>query len=82
MGVLGGKVAFITGAASGMGEAAARRLAAAGALWYLTRGADERVAAAMSGLIGVAVVGGVSGFSRVRARRRWEAAWDAYATSK
>ncbi len=31
MGVLDGKVAFVTGAASGMGEACARRLAAAGA---------------------------------------------------
>jgi hypothetical protein len=57
-------------------------LAAAGVLWYATRGADERISASMSGLIGVAVVGGVNGFGRARARRRWEAAWDAYATGE
>jgi hypothetical protein len=57
-------------------------LTAAGILWYAARGADEKVAASMSGLIGVAVVGGVNGFSRARARRRWEAAWDAYATAE
>jgi hypothetical protein len=57
-------------------------LATAGALWYTARRADEKVAASMSGLIGVAVVGGVNGFSRAQARRRWEAAWDAYATAE
>lgn len=54
-------------------------LAAAGVLGYATRGAGEKVAASMSGVVGVAVVGGVRGFGRARARRRWEAAWDAYA---
>jgi hypothetical protein len=57
-------------------------LAAAGVLWYVTRGAGENVSASMSGLIGVAVVGGVTGFGRARARRRWEAAWDDYATGE
>ena len=57
-------------------------LAAAGTLWYVTRGAGEGVSASMSGLIGVAVVGGINGFGRARARRRWEAAWDAYATGE
>ena len=33
----------------------------------------------LPGLAGVAVVGGVNWFGRVRARERWEAAWDAYA---
>jgi hypothetical protein len=57
-------------------------LAATGALWYVTRGADERISASMSGLMGVAVVGGVNGFSRAQARRRWQVAWDAYATGQ
>jgi hypothetical protein len=56
-------------------------LAAAGVLWYVTRGADGRISTSVSGLIGVGVVGGVNGFGRAQARRRWEAAWDAYATS-
>jgi hypothetical protein len=57
-------------------------LAVAGVLGYATRGDGEKLAASMSGMVGVAVVGGVSSFGRVRARRRWEAAWDAYAKGR
>jgi hypothetical protein len=54
-------------------------LVAACGLWYLGRGAGEGVSLVLPGLAGVAVVGGVNWFGRVRARERWEAAWDAYA---
>ena len=57
-------------------------LVVAGGLWYLTRGAGEGASVYLPGLVGLAVVGGVSWFGRVRARERWEAAWDAYATGE
>ncbi len=56
-------------------------LAAAGVLGDAGRKADERIAAWLSGLIGVAVVGGVDWFRRARSRRGREAGWDASATS-
>jgi hypothetical protein len=55
-------------------------LAAAFGLWYLGRGAGEGVSLFLPGLVGVAAVGGVNWFGRVRARERWKAAWDAYAS--
>ena len=57
-------------------------LVAAGGLWYLTRGASEGASLYLPGLVGLAVVGGVSWFGRVRSRERWEAAWDAYTTGE
>jgi hypothetical protein len=57
-------------------------LAAAGGLWFLTRGAGEGVSLGLTGVAGLAVVGGVNWFGRVRTRQRWEAAWDAYATDE
>jgi hypothetical protein len=54
-------------------------LAAACGLWYLGRGVGEGASLFLPGLAGLAVVGGVNWFGRVRARERWEAAWDHYA---
>jgi hypothetical protein len=55
-------------------------LVMAGGLWYLTRGAGEGISVWLPGLVGLTVVGGVNWFGRARARERWEAAWDAYAS--
>lgn len=57
-------------------------LAMAGGLWYLTRGAGQGVELWLPGLMGLTVVAGVIGVGRARARRRWEAAWDAYASDE
>jgi hypothetical protein len=54
-------------------------LAGALGLWYAGRGAGAGAPQWLPGLMGVAVAGGVTWFGRVRARERWEAAWDAYA---
>jgi hypothetical protein len=57
-------------------------LAMAGGLGYLARGAGEGVSFWLTGLVGLSVVSGVNWFGRVRARERWEAAWDAYASDE
>jgi hypothetical protein len=57
-------------------------LAVAGGLWYLGRGVGEGTSLYLPGLVGLAVVGSVNWFGRVRARERWEAAWDAYAADE
>lgn len=57
-------------------------LAVAGGLWYLARGAGEGIDLWLPGLVGLTVVGGVNWLGRARARRRWEAAWDAYASDE
>ena len=49
-------------------------------IWYLTQGAGEGLSVWLPGLIGLTVVGGVNWFGKARARERWEAAWDAYAS--
>lgn len=49
------------------------------ASWYVFSGVGSYEALLLPGLFSLATVGGVVGFSRVRARARWEAAWDAYA---
>jgi hypothetical protein len=49
------------------------------ALWYALSGVGSYEALLMPGLLSLVVGGGVVGFSRVRARERWVAAWDAYA---
>lgn len=51
-------------------------------LWYLTRGAVAGLEWWLPGLVGLAAVSGVVGVGRARARRRWEAAWDAYASDE
>jgi hypothetical protein len=55
-------------------------LVTAGGLWYLTRGTGEGISVWLPGLVGLTVVGGVNWFGRARARERWEAAWEAYAS--
>jgi hypothetical protein len=57
-------------------------LAVAGGLWCVTREAGEGISLGLTGLTGLAVVGGVTWFARARARERWEAAWDAYASGE
>lgn len=61
-------------------------LAGAFGLWYAGRGMGTGVGARLGvspqwlpGLMGLAVVAGVSWFGRLRARERWQAAWDEYA---
>jgi hypothetical protein len=49
------------------------------ATWYVFSGAGSYEALMLPGLFSLALVGSVVGFHRVRARARWEAAWDAYA---
>ncbi len=57
-------------------------LAMAGGIWYLTRGAGEGVSLWLPAVVGLAAVGGVNWLGRARARERWEAAWDAYASDE
>jgi hypothetical protein len=57
-------------------------LAAAGGFWYLERGIGAGTSLFLPVLVGLAAVGSVNWFGRVRARERWEAAWDAYATGE
>ena len=57
-------------------------LALAVGLGYSGRGAGEGRSLFLPGLAGLAVVGGVNRFGRVRARRRWEAAWDTYSAER
>jgi hypothetical protein len=49
------------------------------ALGYVSSGVESLV---LLGLLFLGVVAGVVGFGRVRARARWEAAWDAYAAQE
>jgi high-affinity Fe2+/Pb2+ permease len=51
---------------------------AAGPLWHGLSNVDPFQALLLSGLLSLAVVAGVLGYSHVRARARWEAAWEAY----
>jgi hypothetical protein len=57
-------------------------LVMAGGLWYLAQGAGDGLRWWLPGLVGLSVVSGVMGVGRARARRRWEAAWDAYASDE
>ncbi len=51
-------------------------------LGYVSSGLDRFDSWLVPGLAVLAVVGGVVGFRRVRARQRWEAAWEAYAAQQ
>jgi hypothetical protein len=51
-------------------------------LGYILSGFDRIDPWLIPGLAGLAVVVGVLGFRRVRARQRWEAAWEAYAAQQ
>lgn len=57
-------------------------LAMAVGVWYLTREAGDGLSLWLPGVVGLATVGGVRWFGRARARGRWEAAWDAYASDE
>jgi hypothetical protein len=57
-------------------------LGAAGGFWYLERGIGAGTSLYLPVLVGLAAVGSVNWFGRVRAHERWEAAWDAYATGE
>jgi hypothetical protein len=57
-------------------------LALAVGLGYFGRGAGESLSLFLPGLAGLAVVGGVNWFGRVRTRGRWEAAWEAYVAER
>jgi hypothetical protein len=52
---------------------------AAVALWYVLSGARSYETLVFPGLVSLALVAGLVGFGRIRARERWNAAWDAYA---
>jgi hypothetical protein len=52
------------------------------ALGYVLSGVGSYEALLILGVLCLVVGGGVVGFSRVRARERWEAAWDAYAAQE
>jgi len=52
---------------------------AVGASWYVSSSVGSYEALLVPGLFSLALVGSVVGVHRVRARTRWEAAWDAYA---
>jgi hypothetical protein len=49
------------------------------ALGYVSSGIESQL---FLGLLFLGVVAGVVGLGRVRARARWEAAWDAYAAQE
>jgi hypothetical protein len=73
---------------SGRGELLVSRIAlmtgplAVVALWYVLSGVGSYEALLIPGFLSLVLGGGVVGFSRVRARERWEAAWDAYAAQE
>jgi hypothetical protein len=52
------------------------------ALWYVFPGFGSLEARLLLGLLSLALVGSLVGFSRVRYRARWKAAWDAYAAQE
>ena len=54
----------------------------AGVLGYELSGMDRLEAVMIPGFMSIAVVGGVLGFTRLRTRGRWQAAWDAYAAQE
>ncbi|MGP0065956.1 MAG: hypothetical protein ACLQGP_20445 [Isosphaeraceae bacterium] len=55
---------------------------AAGVAWCVLSGVRSPESLLVPGILSLAMVGAVVVSSRVRARERWEAAWDAYAAQE